>query len=192
VRWTVIGGLAVLAAAFSSLVSGVFAAAGAEATDSAGYRLDLLALLPTLQPFGLASSTVRLPNGQHLFGSFKSIDNALLLLGLQYGWVPLALVVLLLATGLWCLLSGRVTAPTIAVVAQIPAFVTVALITQYSTLMWFVGGLAVFSQSVAASRPPATPGDESGAIFPVRDDVAPRNSPVMGSAPAGEPFLALP
>jgi hypothetical protein len=50
------------------------------------------------------------------------------------------------------MVSGRATAPTVALVAQIPAFATVALITQYSTFTWFVAGLAVFSQSVDGRR----------------------------------------
>jgi hypothetical protein len=77
-------------------------------------------------------------------------------------------VVLGLVTGaIWWLISGRATAPVVAVVAQIPAFATVALITQYSTLTWFVAGLAVFSQSVhtrAADDPARPRGKASTAV----------------------------
>ncbi len=162
-RWSVVGGLAVAAAALSSLIAGTFDAAGDEATASAGYRVDLLQLLPTLRAFGLADSLYVSPTGERTFAGFDSIDNAVLLVGLDYGWVPMGVVVLLLAGAAWCLVSGRATAPTIAVVAQIPALATVALITQYSTLLWFVAGLAVFGQAVArrpVDQPPvaASPG----------------------------------
>lgn len=151
-RWSVLGGLAVAAAVLSSLITDTFDAAGDEATASADYRVDLLALLPTMRPFGLAESLYESPTGQRTFAGFDSIDSAVLLVGLDYGWVPMVVVVVLLAGSLWCLVSGRATAPTIAVVAQIPALLTVALITQYSTLLWFVAGLAVFSQAAARQK----------------------------------------
>ncbi|MGY1606521.1 hypothetical protein [Geodermatophilus sp. SYSU D00700] len=171
-RWSVIGGLAVAAVGLSSLIAGTFEAAGDEASASAGYRIDLLDLLPTLRAFGLAESLYVSPTGERTFAGFDSIDNAVLLVGLDYGWVPMVVVVALLVGGLWCLVSRRATAPTIAVVAQIPALVTVALITQYSTLLWFVAGLAVFSQ--AAARHPA--------------DESPAASPGMGRAVESAPF----
>jgi hypothetical protein len=149
-------GLLVVGVAFASLVSHVFASAGTEASNSADYRLELLNLVPSLQPFGWASTAYQLATGQVIFanvpssdGLLHSIDNALLLVGLSYGWVPMAVVLLGLVVAAGCVFSGRVTAPTLALVAQIPAFATVALITQYSTFTWFVAGLAVFSQSVA-------------------------------------------
>jgi hypothetical protein len=175
-RWSVIGGLAVAAAGLSSLIVGTFDAAGDEATASAGYRVDLLSLLPTMRPFGLADSLYESPTGERTFGGYDSIDSAVLLVGLDYGWLPMAVVVLLLLAGLVCLLRGRATAPTIAVVAQIPALATVALITQYSTLLWFVAGLAVFSQSVA--RNPSV-------------EMHLQPSPGMVSEPGGRPFSAL-
>jgi hypothetical protein len=147
-------GLVVVAAGFVSLITSVFAAAGTEATNSADYRLQLLGLIPDLQPFGWASTAYQiagrtvLANVQTTDGSLQTIDNALLLVGLSYGWVPLALLLLALLVAACMLFSRQVTAPTIALVAQIPAFATVALITQYSTFTWFVAGLAVFSQSV--------------------------------------------
>ena len=84
-------------------------------------------------------------------------------MGLTYGWVPLACVLAMLLAGVGCLLTGRATAPTIALLAQVPAFATVALITQYSTFTWFVAGLAVFSQATlrrAHAQPP--PGEPAG------------------------------
>jgi hypothetical protein len=41
------------------------------------------------------------------------------------------------------LIPGRANPASIALVAQIPAMFSVALITQYGMFVWFVGGLAV-------------------------------------------------
>ncbi|MGY1601012.1 hypothetical protein [Geodermatophilus sp. SYSU D00815] len=164
-RVAVTAGLVVVGVGTASLVSTVFSAAGTEATNSADYRLELLNLVPHLQPFGWASTAYQvagrtvLANVPSSDGTLHSIDNALLLVGLSYGWVPMALVLGLLLGAVGWVVSGRATAPTIALVAQIPAFATVALITQYSTFTWFVAGLAVFSQSVVTreagtGRPP--------------------------------------
>lgn len=147
-------GLVVVGVASASLLSDVFAAAGTEATNSADYRLQLLGLVPDLQPFGWASTAYQiagrtvLANVQTTDGMLQTIDNALLLVGLSYGWVPMAVILGSLLGAIGWLISGRATAPAVALVAQIPAFATVALITQYSTFTWFVAGLAVFSQSV--------------------------------------------
>ncbi len=172
-RLAVVSGLVVVGAAVSSLLAGVFDAAGAEASDSAGYRLALLDLVPEIALFGRSDSAYRLATGDSFFGDFRSIDNALLLLGLRYGWVPMVLVTVLLLAACATVLRGRATAPTIAVVAQIPSFVSVALITQYATLLWFVAGLAVFAQATARRT-----------AEPVPDPAAERSprSPEMGTA----------
>lgn len=181
-RLAVAGGMVAVGAGFASLVSSVFSAAGTEATDSADYRLQLLTLIPGLRPFGYASSAYTLPDGHVVLanvasadGTEHSIDNALLLVGLTYGWVPLACVLLLLLGGLWCLLRGRATAPTIAVLAQVPAFATVALITQYSTLAWFLGGLAVFTQAQVRRRSDDAP--------PIDDAAAPPSPELVATGP---------
>ncbi|WP_299953626.1 hypothetical protein [uncultured Modestobacter sp.] len=136
-------------------LSGVFAAAGDEAADSASYRGDLLSLVGRMAPLGLSDSQYRSPTGEVFFGSFKSIDSALVLLGLTYGAIPLVLVLLgaLLACG--TVLRRRATPPTLALVAQLPAFATVALITQYATWAWFIAGLAVATQALRGAEPPS-------------------------------------
>jgi hypothetical protein len=171
VRAAVVGGMVVVAVASASLVSEVFTAAGTEASDSAGYRLALLNLVPDLVPFGYSSSAYRQATGQLVLaniptsdGILQSVDNALLLLGLTYGWVPMVVVLAGLLAAVGCVLARWVTAPTIALVAQIPALATVALITQYSTVTWFVAGLAVFSQSVL--RAPRSAADDGHAAPP--------------------------
>lgn len=143
--------LGVGGALVSVYVLAVFASSGAEAEDSALYRSDLLLLLRDLNPFGLSDSYRVSSTGQVSIGSFASIDNAMLLFGLLYGWVPLLFIAALLIGAIWLVLSRRATPPTIALVAQIPSLVSVALITQYAAVLWFAAGLAVTTQVLARS-----------------------------------------
>ena len=138
-----------LAVAVLPYVSRVFGAAGDEATNSAAYRGDLLGLLGDARWLGLSGAAYQAPDGRDYFGTFRSIDNALLLLALNTGLIPLLCAVLALAAAAVAVLSRRGTAPTIALVAQVPAFATVALITQYATWVWFIAGLAVAAQVAA-------------------------------------------
>jgi len=97
------------------------------------------------------------------------------LIALNHGWLVLVLVVALLIAAVACLLTGRATAPTVALVAQLPAFVSVALITQYATFTWFVAGLAVCSQSLVRRR------DEPAEA--VRKGIPPHSRPPSRDAP---------
>ncbi len=144
--------LTVAAAAALPLVDSVFEAAGSEAANSAAYRSDLLSTVGDMNPIGLASSFVRTPTGEVVFSNFRSIDSQMILLGLTFGWLSLLLVAGLLAAAVIVVLRGQGSAPTIAIVAQIPAFMAVALITQYAALVWFLAGLAVTSQVAARRR----------------------------------------
>lgn len=165
-RGLLAGAVTVAAAALYPIVAGVFTAAGDEATNSAAYRGDLLSLVGQMRALGVSAGYHVSPTGHASFGGFRSIDSALILQGLTYGWLSLALVLLLLALGVGAVLLRRASAPAIALVAQIPALATVALITQYSTMIWFVAGLAVFAaaerrasaQRVVDLAPPAAPG----------------------------------
>jgi hypothetical protein len=151
------GSVAVVGAGVLPLVTRVFSSAGDEATKSAAYRGDLLSLVDDMRALGFSSAFYRSPTGEVYFGSFRSIDSALILQGLTYGWVSLLFALLLLAAGALAVVTRRASAPTIALVAQIPAFATVALITQYSTMVWFVGGLAVFAHAARRPSPDVVP-----------------------------------
>lgn len=146
---TVVGGFLAF-----GLVRAAFTVSGAEAEDSANYRARLFDLLSGIRPFGVSTDFAVSLTGQASIGEFRSIDNALLLFGLTFGWVPLLLVVGLLATAVVHVFRGIATPAVIAVVAQIPAFVTVALITQYAYVVWFTVGLAVGSQLLVGPRVP--------------------------------------
>jgi hypothetical protein len=146
--------LAVAGAALAPSFISVFQTAGDEATNSANYRGDLLQLVPDIDLLGISSAAYRSPTGDLFFGRFQSIDSQVLFTGLTYGWFALISGLVLLAAGIVVVLLGRATPATVAVVAQIPALATVALITQYSMWFWFVAGLAIFTQ-INTDRLPA-------------------------------------
>jgi hypothetical protein len=148
VSLVVAGGI--VAAGAYSLVITVFTAAGAEATDSASYRGDLTSLISQFNLVGLTNVFQKNAQGEVFFGDFHSIDSWLILVGLTYGSIALAVVIVVLLGALIMVLRRRATPATIALVAQIPAFATVALITQYASFVWFVGGLAVSTQLMLA------------------------------------------
>ncbi len=143
-------GLAVAIAA--PFVLSVFSDAGTEATGSANYRGDLLTLMGSMNPIGVADSAQKDSAGTLRFAHFVSIDSQLVLTGLTSGFLAMLLACIALAAAVWVVLRGRATPATIALVAQIPAFATVALITQYSIFVFAVAGIAASSQSLARSQ----------------------------------------
>ena len=130
----------------------IFGSAGAEAEGSAGYRFDLLPLVDSMALVGLSPAREVLATGEDYWGGFRSIDSALILIGLRFGLVCLAIVLLLIIVLIVGVIRGRATPASIALVAQIPAFAAVALITQYAVFVWFAAGLAVASYSLGAGR----------------------------------------
>lgn len=130
----------------------VFGDAGSEAEGSANYRVDLLRLVNSMVVLGISPAREVLPTGEDYWDGFQSIDSALILVGLRFGLLCLVIVLLLLALLIGSIALGRATPASIALVAQIPAFATVALITQYAAFVWFVAGLAVSSYALAQRR----------------------------------------
>jgi len=96
-----------------------------------------------MRPLGITDGWTVLPSGETYYGSFQSIDSELVLTGLRFGLLPLLVLVAAILVCVVSLLRGRATPASVAVAAQVPAFATVALITQYGFLVWFVAGLAV-------------------------------------------------
>lgn len=115
---------------------------------SAAYRGDLVSLLQFVDLIGVSSSMRVAPSGEVFFGGYRSIDSQFVLFGLMYGWFVLLLFVGMLLVIALSVLSGRATAPEVAVLAQIPALASVALITQYAVLFWIVLGMAVTARAV--------------------------------------------
>ena len=144
----VAGGVA-LALPMLPLVTTILGAAGDEASNSADYRADLFPLLTEANLVGFADSVNRSPVGNLSFGNFVSIDSQLVLTGLTSGLLALFAVVLVMVAAIILLLRGRAEPATIAVIAQLPALATVALITQYTVMLWLVVGVAATSQALA-------------------------------------------
>lgn len=152
--------LLVAAAIAVPLLGDVFTAAGEEAGGSAEYRSDLASLLGDLRALGITTAWTVLPTGETYYGSFQSIDSELVLIGLRFGAVPLIVVVGAIIACVLGLLGGRATPAAVAVAAQIPAFATVALITQYGYLVWFLAGVAVTSYKIERADSISQPGHE--------------------------------
>jgi hypothetical protein len=138
-----------VAVAVFPIVDTVFAEAGAEAVNSAEYRANLLSLMRHMNFIGVSDLVRRSSSGELYFESFQSIDSQLILTGLTNGVLALAAIVAILLAALVLVLRGKATPATIAIVAQIPAFTSVALITQYSIFLWVVVGIAATAQAQA-------------------------------------------
>jgi hypothetical protein len=167
-RITMLSLLAVGAAIAVPLILDVFGEAGSEAEGSAEYRSDLIPLFDIMVVLGVSPAREVLPTGTDYWGGFRSIDSAYILIGLRYGLLVLALVTLLLVMLVVSVLR-RATPASVALLAQIPAFGTVALITQYAVFVWFVAGLAVASYTLG--REGATGGRLEQRVFVTRDVV---------------------
>ncbi|QEE60497.1 hypothetical protein FVA74_02105 [Salinibacterium sp. dk2585] len=154
-RVTFLTGASVVGVVAFPLIGRVFEAAGDEADNSAAYRGELFSLLPHMQLIGQSPAFQRTPDGKAYFGTFRSIDSAIILTGLTYGLVPLLLLGAVLFAGVVLLVRGEASAGTVAVVAQIPALATVAFITQYTILFWCVVGAAVTGQQLLRAVPAA-------------------------------------
>ncbi|WP_460798526.1 hypothetical protein [Microbacterium sp. GXF0217] len=151
------------------LIYSVFDDAGEEAAGSAEYRADLLPLMREMVYIGISPGREVSADGVDYFGGFRSIDSALILTGLRHGMLPLLLFVLMLVICAWVVVSGRGNPAAVAVLSQVPALATVALITQYASFLWFVAGVAVAAYSGHSSRtqPARTPGTEARSILEV-------------------------
>ena len=147
VAMTVLGAIV-----YAPVVLGVFSQAGTEASGSAAYRGDLISLLRVIEVVGRSAAIQVTPEGNTYIGGFKSIDNQMLIFGLNFGWLILIVVTVLLCVAGVALVSGRGSTPTAAIAAQTPALVTVALVTQYAVFFWFVFGLAVGAEQLRTQR----------------------------------------
>jgi hypothetical protein len=159
-----VGGAAVLV----PFILGVLGASD-EAEGSAAYRGNLLSLVPYFRLFGVSDALEISATGRVYFAGFRSIDSQLVLFGLSYGWITLGFVVLMLALAVIQTLRGRAQAPTIAIVAQIPALATVALITQYHIFFWFVAGLAVAAEAIGPRPSTIGPVPRARSVHPLHE-----------------------
>lgn len=82
-------------------------------------------------------------SGGYAPGGRQSFDSAIVYLGLGFGWLVLVFATLPLMVAALRVIFGRASTAEIAIVGQIPLFATVALITQYESVVFFVAGIAV-------------------------------------------------
>lgn len=161
-RVGVVAGGVLAAGVLAPTLGRVFLAAGDEASGSAGYRLDLMSLLPLVRPFGASDDIAGLTAAGTYVGDFaRSIDNAVLVAALRVGWVPTALLLLLVGVAVAEVVrrAGR-TPAAIAVACQIPSMFVVAFITQFAVAFWFCVGVALSARSAGEPQqsPPRTDG----------------------------------
>jgi hypothetical protein len=118
-------------------------------------------LVEDMHPLGRADNIVIAPDGDLFYRGFTTIDNAFLLLGLHFGWLaPLSLALALLALT-WRVVRGQSTPAGMALAGQWPVLLTVALVTQYAAVVWFLAGLAVSWAAIQREGAPSdttTPG----------------------------------
>ena len=127
------------------MIMSVFSEAGNEAAGSADYRGEILSLFRYVKLFSAAPSLNGVTVGGEYLGAYaKTIDNAILLTGLRFGWIVLFFFCAVLAAIMISLtVRGLANPASIAVSAQVPLLLAVALITQFGTYFWFLAGLAV-------------------------------------------------
>ncbi|MDT0156344.1 hypothetical protein Q9R19_01775 [Microbacterium sp. ARD32] len=133
-------------------IATVFDDAGSEASGSAEYRADLVPLIRDMVAIGISPAREVSADGADYYGGFRSIDSALILTGLRHGLLPLAIFILMLGICAWVVVTGKGNPAAVAVLSQVPALATVALITQYAPFVWFVAGVAVTSYSLETRR----------------------------------------
>lgn len=136
-----------------------FAAAGEDTAASADYRARLIThWSDDLRLFGQADYVTVGVDGVARYRGFASIDNGWLHLGLQFGWVPLVVLVLASAAVVWRVLVRHAGPAEVALLGQVLILATVAQITQHGTAVWLVAGLAVaFARRAADPAPPSVP-----------------------------------
>jgi hypothetical protein len=119
--------------------------AGAEVALSANYRGTLYHLaLEDMHVNSLADNLRFTEAGHQIYHeALASIDSTFLQTALVFGWLPVAIVLGGFAIIIVRILVRKANVSEIALVAQLPVLATVALITQYYYMVWFVAGFAV-------------------------------------------------
>lgn len=145
--------LCALSAVFILVIAPIISSSS-EATVSANYRSNLNdILIPTVEWLGPAGSFSFTSGGSAVAGGFISIDSTFLFLGLLYGWIAVSCILVGLLSNALSVAIGRSSPAGISLLALLPVFFTVSLITQFQSMAWFVAGLAAAAyQSASAQR----------------------------------------
>lgn len=134
----------------------VFAAgATTEERDSANFRNHIYSTLTQdILLFGRSPIFSSAGSGYRING-LDSVDSAFLYLGLSFGWIVLAMLLIPLAMSILRIISGRASTAEISLVGQVPLLATVALITQWQGFLFFVVGFALRTAIEAKAHDPA-------------------------------------
>jgi hypothetical protein len=122
-----------------------------EEQQSATYRAELYrTLVPQLPPFG-KSEIVTFTSAGTRIGRFESTDSSFLYLGLNFGWIIVAMLLIPLLFIAFRLIAGTASIAEVGLFGQLPLLTTVALVTQYQSFLFFVAGFAA-QMAVTATR----------------------------------------
>jgi hypothetical protein len=143
-----------------------FAYGGTSETQlSAGHRGDLYStLLPILSPFGRSDDLA--------LTRYVSVDSAFLYIGIYFGWAIVVMLLIPLAFVAIRLISGKASVIEAGLLGHLPLLLTVALITQYQSFLFFVAGfavqMAVTGKPNGAATAPETDGADKPPAIPKR------------------------
>lgn len=111
--------------------------------------------------FGPATGAQLTPEGLYIVNGIERVDSTWLRLGLDFGWVVTALLLIPLVVTSWRVLTRRAGPAAIALTTQIPIIVVTSFITQWQTVFFFLAGLAI-SEGAIRRRPAPVETPEPG------------------------------
>jgi hypothetical protein len=124
-----------------------------EEQESAAYRSYLYQTLPSELPAVGKADFVTFTSSGVQIGRFPSIDGAFLWIGVSFGWVIVALLLIPFAVMAVRLIAAKASIAEVALLGQLPMLATVALITQWQGFLFFVAGFAVQMAVTTTTRP---------------------------------------
>ncbi len=156
--------LLALAAAGIGFAVPLYAALVSSASDevdaSTAYRSDYVTVLRHLQLLGPATNKVQLSDYSIGYvspaypgGVIKTVDNSVLLAGLQFGIVPMAIFAALVVLIPYRVVRNRSNVALIAAASQTTSVLTFAMITQYAYFYWLILGVAVGFMAIKDHEP---------------------------------------
>lgn len=118
--------------------------------NSADYRLNFFSVIPNVGLFGISDIYTEYAPGKWGWASsayeedvIVTLDNTILLDALQFGSLHAAILLFVLADIVRRFTRDRSNPALLAIVAQIPALLAVAMITQLPYLLWLIAGIGV-------------------------------------------------
>lgn len=144
IKFLIVAALCVVAVVAYPYMVQVFESASEETSRSAEHRLAIFDLFPYINPFGVAEDYSETSSGVFNWHGVISIDNAFLRIAVNFGFIPAAVSIMYFAIIATKMVSSRENLAWLALLAISPALFTVALITQFGSLVWFFVGLGSF------------------------------------------------